>query len=163
MLATTLRSSPAAFMNSPSIFSVRVARTPLIPRAASRSSPRSGGRSERTVTSKSSRGRSPASGILRVTRTFSFNSLSGGSWSINSPERGLHPFLLGTFLEELPEDGLQDASVPKILDLDRRVHPGLDLELLYVPAVTSGSYRQLHTRLEFRETFDVVGLFAGEI
>src|SRR3954466_2850989 len=149
-------------MNSASIFSVRVERTPLIPRAASRSSPRSGGRSERTVTSKSSRGRSPDSGISRVTRTFSFGSLSGGSWFTNSPVRGLHSSLLGTLLEELPEDGLQDASVPKIPDLDRRVYTSLDLELLYVPTVASGFHCQLHTRLEFTEILDVVSLFAGE-
>src|SRR5215203_7285614 len=103
MLATILRPSPAAPMTSPSIFSVAVERTPLAPRTDSRSSSRVGGRSARTLTSKSSRRRRPASGISRVTRTLS------GTTRL--------PSLV--LLEELTQDGLQDAAVSQVLDLDR--------------------------------------------
>src|ERR671916_1023852 len=128
MLATIFRPSPAASITSPSIFSVAVARTPFAPRTASRSSSREGGRSCRTVTSKSSRRRRPASGISRVTRTFS------GTFA--SPS-------LAVLLEELPEDGLEDAAVTQVLDLDGRVHARLDLELLLLAVVA----RRLHGQL----------------
>src|ERR671911_44783 len=110
MLAITFRSSPAAFMNSASICSVKVERTPAVPRAASRSSSRSGGSSERTVTSKSSRGWSPASGISRVTRIFS----GTGSAPLC--------YLLNALLEKLPEDGLQDTAVPEAYVAEGAAH-----------------------------------------
>src|SRR5918993_2270882 len=149
MLAITFRSSPAASMNSASICSVKVERTPAMPRAASRSSSRSGGSSERTVTSKSSRGRSPASGISRVTRTFS----GTGSAPLC--------YLLNALLEKLPENGLQDTAVPEVLDLYRRVHPRLGLELPRF-AVACGFDRKLRTGSEVCEAGDVVGLLTGE-
>src|ERR687898_3401792 len=150
MFATTLRFSPAAFMNSASIFSVKVERTPSMPWAASRSSPRSDGRSERTVTSKSSRGRSPASGISRVTRTFS----GTGSAPLC--------YLLNALLEKLPENGLQDTAVPEIFDLYRRVHPRPGLELPSLAVVACGFDRKLRTGLEICEAGDVVGLLTSE-
>src|ERR671933_2833717 len=163
MLATTLRPFPAASMNSASIFSVRVQRTPSTPRTASRSSSRPGGPSERTVTSKPSRRRSPASGISRVTRTFTFLSVPylAGVASKSSPAQAL-PFFgfLGALLEELPEDGLEDAAVPEVLDLHGRVHARLDLELL-LAFLTGGLDRQLRTGREVRNALDVVGLPAG--
>src|SRR5919112_968679 len=104
-------------MNSPSIFSVTVERTPSAPLAASSRSSRSGGASERTLTSKSSRGRSPASGISRVTSTFSGTGSS------------LYPVLLVLF-EHLTQHGVQDAAVAQVFDLYGRVHARLDPELL---------------------------------
>src|ERR671910_125058 len=123
MLAITFRSSPAASMNSASICSVKVERTPAVPRAASRSSSRSGGASERTVTSKSSRGLSPASGISRVTSTFSG---TGSSPLI---------LVLLVLFEHLAQHGVQNAAVAEVLDLDRGVHARLDHELLGLAVV----------------------------
>src|ERR687890_1521287 len=150
MLAIAFKSSPAAFMNSASICSVKVERTPAVPRAASRSSSRSGGSSERTVTSKSSRGWSPASGISRVTRIFS----GTGSAPLC--------YLLNALLEKLSENGLQDTAVPEIFDLYRRVHPRPGLELPGLAVVACGFDRKLRTGFEVCEAGDVVGLLAGE-
>jgi hypothetical protein len=52
---------------------------------------------------------------------------------------------LGAFLQELSEDGLQDAAVPQVLNLDRRVDAGLDLKLLRLAAVTRGFYPELRS------------------
>src|SRR5918997_3629302 len=150
MLATTFRSSPAASISSASTFSVTVERMPAAPRAASRSSSRSGGSSERTVTSKSSRGRSPASGISRVRRTFS----GTGSAPLC--------YLLNALLEKLPENGLQDTAVPEVLDLYRRVHPRPGLELPGLAVVACGFDRKLRTGFEICEAGDVVGLLPSE-
>src|SRR5215212_2991224 len=119
MLAMILKPSPAASMTSPSIFSVAVESTPLASRTASMSSSRVGGRSARTVTSKSARRRRLASGISRVTST-----LSG---TARLPSLVL--------LEELTQDGLQDAAVSQVLDLDRRVDARPGLELLRLAGV----------------------------
>src|SRR5918995_503735 len=145
MLAMIRSPPPAASMTSPSIFSVAVARTPLAPPTASRSSSRVGGRSCRTVTSKPSRRRRPASGISRVTRT-----LSGTAAS------------LAILPEELPEDGLQDAAVAQVLDLDRRVHAGPDLELFGLAVVARSPDGQLGAGRDLCETRDVEGLSAGQ-
>src|SRR5215210_1398005 len=127
MLAITFSPSPAPSMTSASIFSVAVGRIPAAPRTASSSSSRSGGLTERTVTSKPSRRRSPASGISRVTRT-----LSGTDSSTSS-----------LLFEHLAQDGLQDAPVTEVLDLDRRIYPRLYRELL-LPAFVA---RCLHGQL----------------
>src|SRR5215211_6325464 len=129
MLATTLNPSPAASITSPSIFSVAVERTPDTPRTASSSSPRSGGRSCRTVTSKGSRTRSPASGISRVTSTFS----------------GMDSSLFRALLlfEHLAQDGLQNTAITEVLDLDRGIYPCLYLELLLFAFVASDLHGQL--------------------
>src|ERR671916_2055680 len=145
MLATIFRPSPAASITSPSIFSVAVARTPLAPRTASRSSSRVGGRSCNTVTSKPSRRRRPASGISRVTRTFSGTAAS-----------------LAFLLEELPEDGLEDAAVTQVLDLDRRIHARPDPELLRLAFVARCPDGQLGAGRDAGEACDVVRLVAGE-
>src|SRR5918997_1095238 len=138
MLATASRPWPAASMTSPSILSVAVERTPFAPRTASRSSPRSGGRSWSTLTSKPSRRRSPASGISRVTRTFK-----------------VRPLIL---LEELAQHRLQDATVPQILDLHRRVHARPDPELRGRAVLAGGTYRQLGAGREIGEVLYVIGL-----
>src|SRR3712207_4287575 len=143
MLAITSSPLPAASMSSPSIFSVAVERMPFAPRAASRSSSRPGGRSKSTLTSKPSSSLSPASGISRVTSTFSATS-------------SLPP--LGTLLEELAQYRLEDAAVPQVLDLDRRVDAGLDPELLRGVVLAGGPDYQLRTGREVAETLDVVGL-----
>src|ERR687894_112430 len=145
MLAMIRSPSPAASMTSPSIFSVAVARTPLAPLTASRSSSRVGGRSCRTVTSKPSRRRRPASGISRVTRTFSGTAAS-----------------LAFLLEELPEDGLQDTAVTQVLDLDRRIHARPDPELLRLAIVARCPDGQLGAGRDAGEAGDVVRLVAGE-
>src|ERR687898_2350291 len=149
MLAITFSPSPAASMTSASIFSVTVGKMPATPRTASRSSPRSGGLSETTVTSKSRRRRSPASGISRVTSTFS--------------GMRLLPLLALIFLSEhLAQHGLQDAAVTEVLDLDRGVHAGLYPELLLFAFVARDLHGQLHARLEAGEARDVKGLVARE-
>src|ERR671912_1768358 len=138
MFATTLRSSPAASINSASTLSVTVERMPATPRAASRSSSRAGGPSASTVTSKPSRSWSPASGISRVTSTFS--------------GMRLLPLLDLIFLSEhLAQHGLQDAAVTEVLDLDRGVHAGLYPELLLFAFVARDLHGQLHARLEASE------------
>src|ERR671913_1793777 len=143
MFAITFSPSPAASMTSASIFSVTVGKIPATPRAASRSSPRSGGLSETTVTSKSRRRRSPASGISRVTSTFS--------------GMRLLPLLALIFLSEhLAQHGLQDAAVTEVLDLDRGIHAHLYLELLHF--VARDLHGQLLARLEAGETGYVEGL-----
>src|SRR5918992_421679 len=138
MLAMTFRPSPAASMTSPSIFSVAVERMPFAPRTASRSSPRSGGRSWSTLTSKPSSRRRPASGISRVTRTFK-----------------VRPLIL---LEELAQHRLQDAAVPQVLDLHRRVHARPDPELSHLATFTSGLYSKPGAGCEIGEALYVVGL-----
>src|SRR5918997_4650627 len=145
MLAMIRSPSPAASMTSPSIFSVAVARTPLVPPTVSRSSSRVGGRSCRTVTSKPSSTRRPASGISRVTRTFSGTAAS-----------------LAVLLEEFPEDGLEDTAVAQVLDLDRRVHPRLDPELLRLAFVARRPDGQLGAGRDASDARDVVRLVAGE-
>src|ERR671915_2456234 len=136
MLATTLKSSPAASISSPSTFSVAVESTPDTPRTASSSSSRSGGRSCRILTSKGSRARSPAAGISRVTRTFS----------------GMAPpYFRALLFEHLSQYGLQDAAVAEVLDLDRGVHARLHLELLRFAFVARDLDGQLLARLETRK------------
>src|SRR5688572_11307182 len=138
MFARTLRSSPAASINSASTFSVTVERMPAAPRAASRSSSRAGGPSASTATSKSRRRRRPASGISRVTSTFS--------------GMALLPILALIFLfEHLAQDGLQDAAVTEVLDLDRGVHARFHLELLLFAFVARDLDGQLLARLEARK------------
>src|ERR687896_397020 len=138
MLAITFRPPPAASMTSPSIFSVAVERIPFAPRTASRSSPRSGGRSWSTLTSKPSSRRRPASGISRVTRTFK-----------------VRPLIL---LEELAQHRLQDAAVPQVLDLHRRVHARPDPELFGRAIFTRSLYGQPGAGREIGEALHVVGL-----
>src|ERR671910_587195 len=87
----------------------------------------------------------PASGISRVTRT-----LPGTAAS------------LAILPEELPEDGLQDAAVAQVLDLDRRVHAGLDLELFGLAVVARSPDGQLGAGRDLCETRDVEGLSAGQ-
>src|SRR5215212_91200 len=144
MLAITLKPSPAVSITSPSIFSVAVERTPLAPRTASISSSRVGGRSKRTVTSKSSRRRRPASGISRVTRT-----LSGTVASL-------------ILLEELAEDGLEDSAVSQVLHLDRRVDARPDLELPNLAVIARGPDGKLRAGREVCEALDIVGLVTRE-
>src|SRR5215210_7510302 len=147
MLAITFSPSPAASMTSASICSVTVGRMPAAPRTASSSSPRSGGLSERTLTSKPSRSRSPASGISRVTSTFCGMRLL--------PTRPLS-FLF----EHLAQDGRQDATVTEVIDLDRGVHARFHLELLLFAFVARCFHGQLFARLEAGEAGDVEGLVA---
>src|SRR4028118_740608 len=66
MLAMTLRPSPAASMNVPSIFSVTVERTPSAPLAASRGSARSGGASARALAAAGAPGRGGGRGLRGV-------------------------------------------------------------------------------------------------
>src|SRR5215211_1420518 len=147
MLAITFSPSPAASMTSASIFSVTVGRMPATPRTASRSSPRSGGLSETTVTSKSRSRRSPASGISRVTRTFS--------------GMRLLPTLALIFLfEHLAQDGLQDAAVAEVFDLDRGVHPRFYRKYFLFAIVARSLHGQLLTRFETGEAGDVEGVVA---
>src|SRR5215213_8147730 len=137
MLAITFNPSPAASMTSASIFSVTVGRMPSAPGTASSSSPRSGGLSERTVTSKPSRRRSPAFGLL--------------------------PFRSLIFLSQhLAQDGLQDAAVTEVLDLDRGVHPRLYRKPLLFAIVARDLHSQLLARLEFGEAGDVEGFVAAQ-
>jgi hypothetical protein len=68
------------------------------------------------------------------------------------------PYPLGALLEELAQDGLEDAAVPEVLDLDRRVDAGLDLELLRIAVLAGGPDDQLCARRKADEALDVVGL-----
>src|SRR5215203_5683098 len=147
MLATTLRPSPAASINSASTFSVTVERMPAAPREALRSSSRVGGPSESTATSNPSRTRSPADGISRLTRTFS--------------DMGSSRFL-ALLCEHLAQDGLQDAAITEVLDLDRGVHAGLYRELLLFAFVAGDLDGQLFARLEAGKASDVEGFVARE-
>src|ERR671912_749667 len=138
MFATTLRSSPAASINSASTLSVTVERMPADPRAASSSSARAGGPSASTATSKPRRSRRPASGITRVTSTL--------------PGIRLLPIPDLIFLfEHLAQHGLEDAAVTEVLDFDRGVHARLDLELFALAFVASSLHGQLLAGLEVGE------------
>src|SRR5829696_2906598 len=147
MLAISLRPSPAASINSASTFSVTVERMPAAPREALRSSSRVGGPSESTATSNPSRTRSPADGISRLTRTFS--------------DMGSSRFL-ALLCEHLAQDGLQDAAITEVLDLDRGVHAGLYRELLLFAFVAGDLDGQLFARLEAGKASDVEGFVARE-
>src|SRR5215210_3087563 len=150
MLAITFRSSPAASMNSASICSVKVERTPAmhgrlrgarrVPGEARRGGSRRSLREDgaRPRGSHGSRGLSQALALL------------------------LSASLLNALLEKLPENGLQDTAVPEVLDLYRRVHPRPGLELPGFAVVACGFDRKLRTGFEVCEASDVVGLLAGE-